>query len=93
MLRLYTDVHVNLAITKGLRMRGIDVLTAQEDGARELDDEPLLGRAASLGRVLFTQDEDLLAIASERQKAFSSPGSSMDINWRPRSGNTFWNLS
>ena len=67
MLRLYMDVHVKSAITSGLRRRSIDVLTAQEDGARRLDDEPLLDRATSLDRVLFTQDEDLLSIAAKRQ--------------------------
>ena len=29
-VRLYMDVHVPLAITEGLRLRGVDVLTAQE---------------------------------------------------------------
>jgi predicted nuclease of predicted toxin-antitoxin system len=41
-------------------MRGVDVLTAQEDGAATLPDSDLLNRATDLGRVLFTQDEDLL---------------------------------
>ena len=69
MLLIYVDVHVKSAITVGLRKRGIDVLTAQEDETREFDDEPLLDRATFLNRVLFTQDEDLLAIAGERQKS------------------------
>ena len=30
---LYMAVHVRWAITAGLRRRGVDVLTAQEDGA------------------------------------------------------------
>jgi len=30
---LYMDVHVRRAVTVGLRLRGVDVLTAQEDGA------------------------------------------------------------
>ena len=34
-----------------------------------LDDDPLLDRATSLGRVLFSQDEDLLAIAHRRLRA------------------------
>jgi hypothetical protein len=38
MLRLYMDVHVPIAVTYGLRLRGVDVLTAQEDGAAELPD-------------------------------------------------------
>lgn len=63
------DVHVRRAVTDGLRSRGVDVLTAQEDGAAQLDDSPLLSRATSLGRVLFTQDDDLLREASARQQS------------------------
>ena len=55
---LYMDHHVPRAITAGLRLRGVDVLTAAEDGAAELADPDLLDRAAVLGRVLFSQDED-----------------------------------
>lgn len=54
------DVHIRRAVTLALRLRGVDVLTAQEDGAAELDDGPLLERATSLGRTLVSQDEDLL---------------------------------
>src|SRR5215510_8696037 len=56
---LYFDVHVPYAITLGLRLRGVDVLTSQEDGTREVDDDVLLDRATALGRVLFSQDKDL----------------------------------
>lgn len=66
---LYMDVHVKLTVTQGLRLRGIDVLTAQEDGCAELPDDELLERATSLGRLIFTQDEDFLAIASEWQES------------------------
>jgi hypothetical protein len=59
MVALYMDHHVPSAITVGLRKRGVDVLTAEEDGSALLDDDPLLDRAASLGRVLFSQDQDL----------------------------------
>jgi len=55
-VRLYMDVHVPLAITEQLRRLDVEVLTAQEDESVELDDEPLLERARSLGCVLFTQD-------------------------------------
>ena len=67
MLRLYMDVHVKAAITAGLRRRGIDVLTAQEDAGTRLEDAALLDRATALQRVLFSQDDDLLAVARERQ--------------------------
>jgi predicted nuclease of predicted toxin-antitoxin system len=68
-IKLYMDVHVRRAVTLGLRLRGVDVLTAQEDGAGELDDSRLLDRASLSGRVLFTQDDDLLEEAAERQRA------------------------
>jgi len=61
------DVHVRRAVTDGLRLRAVDVLTAREDGAERLDDSSLLDRAAELGRV-FTQDDDLLAEAARRQR-------------------------
>jgi hypothetical protein len=67
-LKLYMDVHVPDAITAGLRLRGVDVLTAQEDGARRFPDERLLDRATALGRVLFSQDRDLLREAAQRQR-------------------------
>ena len=63
------DVHVRRAITVALLDRGADVLTAQADGAARLEDPDLLDRATSLGRVLFSQDEDLLAEATLRQRA------------------------
>lgn len=59
----YMDHHVPVAVTTGLRRRGIDVLTAAEDGTDQWDDERLLERATQLGRTLYSQDEDLPAIA------------------------------
>jgi hypothetical protein len=61
------DVHVHRAITNGLRIRGVDVLTTQQDGFRQATDDRLLDRAGELGRVLFSQDDDLLAEAKRRQ--------------------------
>jgi hypothetical protein len=47
----------------------VDVLTAQIDGTTELPDPELLDRATDLRRVLFSQDEDLLAEATRRQRS------------------------
>jgi len=66
-LKFYMDVHVPAAITEGLRRRKIQVVTSQEDGTREENDENLLKRATELGRVLFSQDQDLLQIAHQWQ--------------------------
>jgi hypothetical protein len=69
MLTLYMDHHVHRAITEGLRRRGIDVVTAWEDGTEEQEDEYLLERAVELGRILVTQDQDFLGIAMNWQKS------------------------
>jgi len=60
---IYMDVHIPKAITNGLRLRGVDVLTAQEDGAGTLTDSDLLSRAADLNRALYSHDDDLLSEA------------------------------
>jgi len=52
------DVHVRRAITQGIRQRGIDVLTAQDDGACDRDNTELLDRATALNRVVFSYDRD-----------------------------------
>lgn len=59
-VRLYVDEHVPRAVVAGLRLRDVDVLTAQEDGRTGCSDPDLLDRATDLGRPLFTQDDDLL---------------------------------
>ena len=68
MLKLYMDHHVQRAITQGLRARGVDVITAYEDGHDLVPDSVLLDRASALGRVLFSQDDDFLVEARERQQ-------------------------
>lgn len=65
---VYMDVHVPMAITAGLRRLGFDVLTSQVDRTTTVADTEVLIRATQLRRVLFTQDDDLLRIASEWQQ-------------------------
>jgi predicted nuclease of predicted toxin-antitoxin system len=67
-VRLYLDHHVPKAIALALRLRNVDVVTAQDDNANELDDPALLDRASELERVLFSQDDDLLREAARRQQ-------------------------
>ena len=68
-IAFYMDQHVPRAVAAGLRLRGVEVLTAYEDGTSELGDEQLLDRAGEVGRVLFTRDDDLLAEATKRHRA------------------------
>ena len=67
-LRFFFDQHVPRAIMFGLRLRAVDVVTAAEDGAAELDDSALMDRASELGRILVSFDTDLLAEANRRQQ-------------------------
>ena len=67
-ISLYMDHHVPRAITIELRLRGVNVMTAYEDGASKFSDSKLLDRATELNRIFFTQDDDLLAEATKRQR-------------------------
>jgi len=69
MLAFYMDHHIHRSITEGLRRRGIDVVTAFEDEREEENDEALLERATALGRILVSQDDDLLKIATQLQRS------------------------
>src|SRR5882724_11810579 len=62
---LYMDVHIPQAITNQLRARGVDVLTAQEDGTTLVTDDRLLERSTELGRVIFTQDVRFKSLAEQ----------------------------
>jgi hypothetical protein len=64
---LLFDVHVDYAIANQLRLRSVDVLTAQDVGADRLPDELLLERARELDRPLFTHDIRLHAMAAKWQ--------------------------
>ena len=68
-VRLYMNHNVVRAVTQGLQLRGVDVLTALGDGAHELDDPDLLNRATELDRVLYSNDDDLVIEARRRERS------------------------
>lgn len=63
-IKFYCDEHVDLAVARALRRRGVDALTAQEAGMLGIPDEKHLQLAISQGRVIFTQDTDFLRLHS-----------------------------
>ncbi len=65
-IALYTDEHINGGIIRGLRQRGVDVLTVVEDGMAGSPDPLVLDRALALGRAVFTHDADYLREAHRR---------------------------
>lgn len=64
-VRFYFDEHVGHAIAKGLRRRGIDVLTLTEAGTLGDDDEDHVALALRQRRVIVTQDDDFLRLAAQ----------------------------
>ena len=61
-IKYHMDEHVATAVTRGLRARGVDVVTAQESRLLAASDEEHLDQAAAQGRVIFTQDADFLRL-------------------------------
>lgn len=68
-VRLDMDVHIPMAITRQLRLRGVNVVTATESGANELHDDILLELARGQGHVLFMHDIRFKALAENWQRA------------------------
>jgi len=64
-LKIYADENVNFAIVQGLRARGVTAWTAKEVGFQGKSDQQQLTYAAEEKAVLFTHDDDLLALANQ----------------------------
>lgn len=63
-VRFYVDEHVSRAVVRGLRQRGIDVLTVAEADRLGAADEEHLAFAFQEGRTVFSQDDDFLRLAA-----------------------------
>lgn len=63
-LRFHLDEHISPAVAIGLRRRGIDTETTVEAGLRSAADVEHLDYALERGRVIFTHDDDYLALAA-----------------------------
>lgn len=61
---IYFDNNAPRRVADQLRRRDVDVIRAVEDGRSDWPDEQLLERATQLGRLLYTQDDDFLAITA-----------------------------
>jgi hypothetical protein len=68
------DEHVHRAITAGLRLRDVDVLTAQEDGRRRIADDVLLDRATELQRGLFLYQRIHINVSCQESHAVYENG-------------------
>src|SRR5260221_21093 len=69
-IRYHLDEHVDKAIAKGLRLRGIDVTRTHEVGLRGAADEDHLIFALAEKRCIATDDDDFLSKAATGQRHF-----------------------
>jgi len=65
-IKFYLDEHIPNAVARGLRRRGLDVLTVQDAGRSGLSDPEQLAFALSEQRMLITMDSDFLILVSQR---------------------------
>lgn len=63
-IRFYLDENVANAVANGLRHRNIDVITTPEAGHMGWNDPEQIAFALEEIRVLITQDDDMLSLAS-----------------------------
>jgi hypothetical protein len=74
-LKLYADECVDGRIVAGVRRRSIDVIKAADEGLLGASDERHLQRAAELGRVILTGNQDFLELVQPTADGpFSFPG-------------------
>ena len=62
MIQLYADENVDDRIIRGLRRRGLDIITTVEAGLTGNTDSEQLSHAAVHSRVLLTCDQDFLEL-------------------------------
>jgi predicted nuclease of predicted toxin-antitoxin system len=63
-IRFHLDEHVAHAVADGVRRLGIDVTTTTDAKLLGAADADQLAFAVAQGRVIFTEDDDFLALAS-----------------------------
>lgn len=69
MIGLYMDENVRGPIADQLRRKGFDITRAQGDIPESTPDDEVLQRATALQRVLYSEDDDLLAEAVKLQRS------------------------
>lgn len=61
-LSLLCDEHIPYPVVKGLRQRGLDVITVQEMGLSSAEDVTIMDRAREEGRVIYTRNANFLRL-------------------------------
>jgi predicted nuclease of predicted toxin-antitoxin system len=63
-IRFHLDEHVSHAVADGLRRLGIEVTTTTDAGLLGAEDGDQITYGLNEARVIFTQDDDFLALAA-----------------------------
>jgi predicted nuclease of predicted toxin-antitoxin system len=66
-VRIYTDESVSVAVAEGLKRRGVDAWSARDAGNLGLTDEEQLEYAIREQAIIFTHDDDFLAMVAQGQ--------------------------
>ena len=66
-IRFHLDEHVSRAVANGLRRLGIDVTTTSDAGLLGSGDPEQIAYGIRHGRVIFSEDDDFLSLASTGQ--------------------------
>ena len=67
-IRFHLDEHVSHAVAQGLRRLGVDVTTTTDAGLLGSGDPEQMAYRIAQGRVIFSEDDDFLALASTGQR-------------------------
>lgn len=61
-MKYMVEAHIDSAVVRGLRRRGIDAVTTYEAGLHPAPDAEILRVATAQGRIIVTSDADFLAL-------------------------------
>lgn len=67
MISIQCDEHVKSAIIKGLKARGLIVYGVEDENLKGISDKDLLEHCIKTCRVLLTNDDDFLSMASDKE--------------------------
>ena len=68
---LVADMDIAAPVVQYLRERGVDILSAREEGWRGLTDSEILSRAHAMGRFVLTHDSDFGTLAVHRGESIT----------------------
>ena len=66
MVIIQCDEHIPYSVVRGLRARGVEIFSIEEENLKSISDEDLLDYCHAKRRILLTNDRDFLVLAKEK---------------------------